>query len=351
MKILQMTVVLLAIAMISCKKNSDPGLPKVSSTDPINNGVNISRDQQIVFTFNQAMNPSTINDSTFFVMQGGTLVPGTVVYSGSKATFTPTTLLAPGTTYTATMTTDAKNPAGIPISANTVWNFTTGGSQSTLAVVNLGEAGNYVIVGETEIKNATTSTITGDLGLSPAATSYVTGFSLTKATGYATSTQVTGKIYAADMAAPTPNNMTTAVNNMLTAYTDAAGRPSPDFTELGTGNLGGRTLVEGLYKWTNTVTIPSDVTISGGPNDVWIFQIAGNLTMSSALHINLMGGAVARNIFWQVAGEATIGTTSHFEGVLLSKTGITLQTGASFNGKILAQSAVILDANTITNPQ
>ena len=184
-------------------------------------------------------------------------------------------------------------------------NFTTGGSSSTLTAVDLGAAGNYVIVAKTAINNSSTSSVTGDLGLSPAATSYITGFALTNATGYATSILVTGKIYAADMAAPTPVNMTTAVNNMVTAYNDAAGRPSPDFTELGTGNLGGKTLIPGLYKWSGNVTIPSDVTLEGGANAVWIFQIAGNLTMSSAMKINLSGGAQAKNIFWQVAGQAT----------------------------------------------
>jgi hypothetical protein len=140
------------------------------------------------------------------------------------------------------------------------------------------------------------------------------------------------------------------VNNMITAYNDAAGRLSPDFLELGTGNIGGKTLTPGLYKWTNTVTLPSSVTISGGANDVWIFQIAGNLSMSSAVNITLTGGAQAKNIFWQVAGQATFGTTSHFEGIILSMTGITLQTGASMNGRALAQTAVILDSNAVTKP-
>ena len=137
---------------------------------------------------------------------------------------------------------------------------------------------------------------------------------------------------------------------MDSAYTDAAGRPSPDFSEPGTGNLGGLTLVPGLYKWTNNVTIPTNVTIAGGPNDVWIFQISGNLTMSSAVKITLSGGALASNIFWQVAGEATLGTTAQFEGIILSMTGITFQTGASMDGRALAQTAVILDANAITAP-
>ncbi|MHB1147161.1 MAG: ice-binding family protein [Lutibacter sp.] len=216
--------------------------------------------------------------------------------------------------------------------------------------VELGTSGNYVILAKTSIANTPTSAIEGDLGISPSATSFITGFGLTAATGYATSPQISGRIYAADMVAPTSSNLTLAVENMITAYNDAAGRPSPNFTELGTGNIGGKTLVPGLYKWTSSVTVPTDVTLSGGPNDVWIFQIAGNLTTSAGIKIKLAGGAQAKNIFWQVAGYAIFGTTSHFEGVVLSMTGITFQTGASFKGRALAQTAVILDANAITQP-
>ena len=240
---------------------------------------------------------------------------------------------------------------GQAIAEDMVWNFTTGGTLTTLSAVNLGASANYVILAKTAINNASTSSITGDLGLSPAATSYITGLALTNATGFAESIQVTGKVFAADMADPTPINLTTAVENMITAYNDAAGRPSPDFVELATGNIGGKTLVPGLYKWTNSVTIPSSITISGTADDIWIFQIAGNLNMSTGINITLAGGAQAKNIFWQVAGEATFGTTSHFEGVLLSKTGITFQTGATMNGRALAQTAVILDGNSMTNPQ
>jgi hypothetical protein len=217
-------------------------------------------------------------------------------------------------------------------------------------VVNLGAAGNYVILAKTAINNIPTSAITGDLGLSPAATSYATGFALTNATGYAASSQVTGNIYAADMAAPTGINLTTAVNNMITAYTDAAGRPSPDFSELGTGNIGGKTLSPGLYKWTTTVTLPASITLSGSATDVWIFQISGDLTMSASVNVTLSGGALPKNIFWQVAGQASFGTSSHFEGIILSQTGITFQTSASMNGRALAQTSVILDKNAITQP-
>lgn len=153
------------------------------------------------------------------------------------------------------------------------------------------------------------------------------------------------------MADPTPMNLTTAVENMETAYDDAAGRTAPDFVELYTGEIGGKTLTSGLYKWSNTVSISDDVTFSGDENDVWILQIAENVTMSSDVSITLTGGAQAKNIFWQVAGEVTIGTTSHFEGIILSMTGITLNTGASLNGRILAQTAAIFDANTVVEPQ
>jgi hypothetical protein len=328
----------------------DLALPMVNSTDPLNNAALVARNKVVVLTFSEAMDPSTINSTTFTLNQGTTAVLGTVAYSGTTATFTPSNVLAASTTYTATITTGAKDLAGNALAANTVWSFTTGGSTSGLAVVDLGAAGNYVILAKTAITNIPTSAITGDLGLSPAATSYITGFALTNATGYATSPQVTGKIYAADMADPTPINLTTAVENMITAYNDAAGRPSPDFSELGTGNIGGLTLTAGLYKWTNTVTLPSDVTISGGANDVWIFQIAQDLTVSNGVNVTLIGGAQAKNIFWQLAGTATFGTTSHFEGIILSMTGITFQTGASFKGRALAQTAVVLDGNAVILP-
>ncbi len=352
MSVLKIIPALLILSILSCKKDDSPGggAPTVTSTDPANSITGVARNKEISFTFSEAMDPSTINATTFTLKQGSTNVAGTVTYSGTTATFTPTAVLSSATSYTATVTTGAKNAAGVSLSSNSVWTFTTGGSASALSVIDLGTAGNYVIVAKTAINNSATSAVTGDLGLSPAATSYITGFSVTNATGYATSAQVTGKIYAADMAAPTPINMTTAVNNMITAYNDAAGRPSPDFSELGTGNIGGKTLSPGLYKWTTTVTMPTDVTIAGGPNDVWIFQISKDLSMSSAVKITLSGGAQAKNIFWQIAGQATLGTTSHFEGIILSMTGITFQTGASIHGRALAQTAVILDANVVSKP-
>ncbi|MEX1241549.1 MAG: ice-binding family protein [Cyclobacteriaceae bacterium] len=342
--------IMLFLLVAACSKDDDENIgpvPAVSSTSPDNNAVGIARNNAITISFSTAMDPATINSSTIIIRQGSTVIPGDVTYSGTTATFTPTDSFLALTKYTITVTTGARTLAGNALPSNSESSFTTGGSSSVRSVVILGDAVDYVIVAKTAINNSSTSTITGDLGLSPAATSYITGLALTNATGYATSSQVTGKLYAADMAAPTPDNLTVSVNNMVTAYNDAAGRTLPDFIELGTGNIGGKTLTPGLYKWTGNVTVPSSIVISGGADDVWIFQIAGNLTMSSAVNTTLSGGAQAKNIFWQVAGQATLGTTSHFEGTLLSKTGITLQTGASINGQLLAQTAVILDSNVV----
>jgi len=113
-------------------------------------------------------------------------------------------------------------------------------------------------------------------------------------------------------------------------------------------NIGGLTLAPGLYKWTTTVSLPTSATIAGGANDVWIFQISKDLVTAAASNVVLAGGAQAKNIFWQVAGQATLGTTSHFEGTILAKTAVTLNTHASINGRILAQSQVALDDNVIT---
>ncbi len=217
--------------------------------------------------------------------------------------------------------------------------------------VNLGAAGNYVILAKSAISTVPASVITGDIGLSPAAASYITGFSLVAdGTGqFATTPQITGKVFAADYAIPTPSDLTTSVLNMQAAYTDAAGRAA-DYTELGAGNLGGLNLGPATYKWGTGVLIPTDVTLTGGPNDVWIFQVAQNITMSSGVKVILAGGALSKNIFWQSFGAVSLGTTAHIEGVVLSQTSITLATGASANGRLMAQTAVSLDGNTVTKP-
>jgi hypothetical protein len=304
----------------------------------------------------------TVSPSSATLAQGGTqqytavgrdaannVVTITPVWSveAGGGTISASGLFTAGTTP-GTFTNTVKATSGAISGTATV----TVSAPALLAPVLLGAAGNYVILAKSGISNVPTSAITGDLGLSPAAASFITGFSLSLAAGdnFSTSPQVTGKVYAADYDVPTPSNLTTAVSDMETAYTDAAGRPTPDFVELATGAIGGLTLTPGLYKWSNTVTISSNVTLNGSATDVWIFQIAGGITQASATQVFLTGGALAKNVFWQVFGVVEIGTTAHMEGIILSQTSITLATGASANGRLLAQTAVSLEGNTVVKP-
>jgi hypothetical protein len=331
---------------------SDPGAPLVQSTTPLNASAGAPRNVSVTATFSVAMNPTTLNATTFVLMSGTTAIAGVVTYSGSTATLKPTSTLASNTTFTATISTGAKNVSGRALAAVKTWTFkTVATSASGPAPLNLGTSGNYAILAKSGVSTTGTTSIVGDVGLSPAAGSLITGFGLSSPpTTFTTSPQVTGKVWAADYDAPTPANLTTAVLDMQAAYTDAAGRTLPDFTELGAGNIDGLTLAPGLYKWGTGVSVPIGVTLSGGVNDVWIFQIAQDLTVGNGAIVTLTGGAQAKNIFWQVAGQTTLGTTSNFKGVILSQTLIGFNTGATLLGRALAQTAVTLDATAITNP-
>lgn len=217
---------------------------------------------------------------------------------------------------------------------------------NSLEGVNLGVAGDFVILSKTGITSVYKSTITGNIGTSP-----ITGAAMVVNCG-----EVTGNVFSVDAAGPackttSATMLTSAIGDMQTAYTDAAGRSNPDFLNLGAGTIGGKTLLPGLYKWTSSVNVPTDITISGSPTDVFIFQIAGTLKLSSAVRITLAGGVQAKNIFWVVSDAVTFGTTSHFEGNILGMTGINMQTGATINGRMLSQTAVTLQMNTVTLPQ
>jgi hypothetical protein len=206
---------------------------------------------------------------------------------------------------------------------------------------------------KTGISTTGSASVVGNMGVSPAAASYITGFGLIMdvSNTFSTSSLVTGKVYASDYYPPTPANLTTAISDLETAYTDAAGRTNPTATELGAGNITSLTLVPGLYKWSTGVLVNAPgVTLTGGVNDVWIFQIAQDLTIGSGAGITLSGGAQAKNVFWQVAGQVTLGTTANLKGIMLCQTLMSMETGSIFTGRALVQSAVTLDAATVTAP-
>ena len=223
-------------------------------------------------------------------------------------------------------------------------------SQSPVKV-NLGSADDFMILAKTGISATGVTSITGDIGLSPSAATYITGFGLIMDPSgtFSTSSLIVGNAYAADYTDPTPTKLTTAISDMETAYNDAAGRILPDYTELYAGDITGQTLSPGLYKWGTGVQVSSGgVTISGSASDVWIFQVTGTLIVGDGAIVTLSGGAQSKNIFWQVADQTTLGTTADFKGIILCKTLIEMQSGATLDGRALAQTAVTLDANTVT---
>lgn len=228
---------------------------------------------------------------------------------------------------------------------------TTDTGNTNTGAVNLGLAGDFAILAKSGISTVPPSAITGDLGISPSAATFITGFALTAdpSETFSTSAQVTGSIYASDYQPPAPSMLTTAVLDMELAFTDAAGRAA-DVTELGAGDIGGMTLDAGVYRWGTGLLIPTDLALDGSSTDVWIFQIAEDLTVSNGTSVTLTGGALPENVFWQVSGAVELGTTSRWQGIVLSQTSTTLGTGASLVGRLFAQTAVTLDSNMVVEP-
>jgi len=210
--------------------------------------------------------------------------------------------------------------------------------------VNLGTAGDFVILSESGITNNPTSAITGDVGTSPIAGSAITGL---------TSPEVTGTIYTVDATGPQGSvadatKLTTAIGDMTSAYNNADLLPvTSGDVNVGSGNIGSKVLTPGVYKWTSGVTIPSDVTLSGSANDVYVFQISGTLDISANTHV-VLNGVQAKNVYWIVSGATTLETGSDFSGNILDATNIAMQSGATLNGKALAKTAVTLDQNVVT---
>ncbi len=221
---------------------------------------------------------------------------------------------------------------------------------ASVAPVNLGSAGAFVILSKSGITDVPASAITGNVGTSP----------ITGAADHLTCAEVTGKVYSVDAAGPapcsikSPAKLTAAIGDMQRAYTDAAGR-SPTTTELGAGNIGGLTLAPGVYSWSTSVTIPDSVTLKGGASQaVWIFQImrrtsswpSGNAVASCA------NGMRARNVIWQVAGKTTLGTTSHFRRDYSAVQDPDRREDGRIDQRqaALAQTAVTLQMNSVTAP-
>jgi hypothetical protein len=221
--------------------------------------------------------------------------------------------------------------------------------------IDLGLAGGYAILAKSGISSVPHSSITGDIGVSPMAATAITGFGLwlDSSTQFSTSSQVTGNCVAASYGAPISDDLAQAVVDMQAAYTDAASRATTTSNlESPAGSIGGLTLTPGVRTFDVDVAIDRGIIFDaqGDSTAIFILKTTGNLVQASRTRVFLVGGALASNIIWQVAGYVRIGADAHMEGILLGKTYIVLQNRASLNGRALAQTAVTLDEATIVEP-
>ena len=212
--------------------------------------------------------------------------------------------------------------------------------------LNLGNAASFAILSKTGVTDVPASSIVGNVGSYP-----ITGAAI-----LLTCPEVTGIVYQADAAGPAcfvtdAAYLLSAIGDMGIAYNTANLLVNYDFQDLNAGDISGLTLTPGLYKWTSSVVINANVYLDGSPTDVWIFQIAGNLVQADATKIILQRGAKPINIFWVVAGAyVDVGLGALFQGSVLAKGGINLLTGATVNGRLLSQTAVTLQMNSVVLP-
>jgi hypothetical protein len=341
--------------------------PLVIATDPLSNANGVALNKVIAATFSMPMDSSTITPITFTLKIGTLPVSGIVTYSGATAYFTPTVNLASNTNYIATITTGAQNLAGISLSNNYVWNF------STATVPNLGSAAQFgAFGGNAGITNQGINTVinNGSIGTTAAST-LITGFHDSNAIYTETPLSVgnvTGSIYTAPPSPGTATSFAIASQGLLdanTAYFSISPAAMPGGIDPGAGELGNLTLAPGIYKSASgTFNITNGNLVldaQGNPNAIWVFQTAAGLTVGTAgpngaKSVVLLNGALAKNVFWYVGSAATIngagggvmtGTIIATSGVTFSTAGNTTQT--ILNGRAISLVASVTMVNTTIN--
>ena len=292
------------------------------------------------------MNPVTLTTSTFTVKEGTNNIAGVVTYTGSTASFKPNSDLVAGKTYTATITTGAKNIANTALSTDFTWTFSTPLIASSPSFVNLKSVARFAIISGVGVSNDAGASVINnmDVGIYPGARSSITGFP--------PAIIVNGNLYAADDGAATAAMLKQAKLDLVAAYLFAESSIAMA-PQTVSGNQGGKTLAPGIYKSTSTLSVDgNDLTLDaqGDPNAYWIFQVASTLTTTTGGNIKLIGGAQAKNIFWQTGSSATIGTYTTFYGSILALQSITLDSYAVATGRMLARNgAVVMTSTNIIN--
>jgi hypothetical protein len=299
----------------------------------------------------------TINSSATAAVTVTNTGNGSVMVNASGSN--PITLTHNGNdnfTYTTPATTSAVAGGGLGV------------APAPISPVTLGTAGNFEILSSTGITDVGASVITGNIGASPITAAAMNTVLCTQVAAVATPLTVgSGFIYGVDAAyvgacykgtAVDKTLVDAAVINMQNAYNYAADATlyPATATELLGGNIAtGTIFAPGVYKWSTPVVIPAGavITLTGAASDVWVFQVAqgvaltGGVAAGSGAKVVMAGGALAKNVFWQVAGVMALGTNTTLNGVVLSKTGITLAAGAVVHGKLMAQTSVTLSGNTV----
>ena len=348
--------------------------PTVTSTDPLNNATGVNLNKTVTATFSVPMNPLTINTTTFTLKQGTTVIPGVVTYTGGNtASFNPVNSLDPGLTYTATITTGAKNTVGIPLANNYVWNFTTVNSATPAPIVTSGLFFG-VFGGNAGITNqGLLSVVDGTIGTT-AASSLVTGFTDGTSGDVYTVTPLNNGVVTDGIFtdAPAPGNTTKAATALagLNAARDLYNSISPasmpgGVANPGAGELGGLTLAPGIYTASSSFTITNGnltLNANGDPNAKWYFQASSTLTVgdsmpSSVTFLNGVGNP--NNVYWYVGTAAVINYAGGgvMVGNIIANSGVTLSSPANstnpfltvLNGRAISLVASVTMVNTVIN--
>jgi len=413
-------VIVSANQTIVAQDSSSNNQPTVVSTSPSDGEVDVARNIVIEITISEVMDSTSMQNSTFTLMQGENNVEGTLEYLGEIVLFTSTNNLEAETIYTASLIignyhsenefNDERSETNYPVNNGKEWSFTTGGNSDPVGAINLGSAAEYVILAQSYFKNEAPSEINGEKGYDsdhkeskePQTIYWVKNEDIDKEAARRDSTvnNNDNRDYATNPNGSNSENLNEAFKDMIVAYNDAADHSSYDFIdfsflhsdndamnnsdsnrnddyetdpmdspEMGhemdthrdhlmeqnlnpdlNQNTSSMILEPGVYMWNESVEISSNITLSGNANDVWIFQIPENLTLNRDVQITLSEGALTENIFWQVAGDVNLEESSHFEGIILSLTDITMKSGATLNGRMFAQTDITLDDNTINQP-